>query len=481
MSDAHIPRIVIAGTSSGCGKTTVSIGLMSALVRRNYRVQGFKVGPDYIDPSHHSHVTGRPSRNLDTWMMDRDRLLELFHHSAEDADISIIEGVMGMFDGYGATDERGSTAHTAKLLPAPVILVINAKAMARSAAAMVHGYRTFDQDVRIVGVIANGIASENHFDYVRTAIEKYTQTPVLGYLQHDPEIGIDERHLGLIPFSEGTIAEERYGRLTQSVLEHIDLAHLIKLASDAPKLSEYTPSIFTPRQRSNKQVRIGVARDEAFNFYYEDNLDILRHLGADLCFFSPLNDVHLPENVELLYIGGGFPEMFAERLADNHEMRRSVKDFADASMPIYAECGGLMYLAQSIQTFEGETYPMVGVLPVRSRMMSKRMSLGYVTVNVRRDNLISSAGEVHRGHEFHWSVIEEIGEVKYAYETVKRRGRHRKPDGIMVGNVLASYVHLHFASDPGLARNLITRNLIRRSLSATDEERNNKSSRMDPC
>jgi len=467
MGDEHIPRIVIAGTSSGCGKTTVSIGLMSALTRKNCKVQGFKAGPDYIDPSHHTHVTGIPSRNLDTWMIGRDRLLELFQHSAGHADISIIEGVMGMFDGYGATDEHGSTAHTAKLLRAPVILVINAKAMARSAAAMVHGYKTFDQGVQIVGVIANRIASENHFDYVKTAVEEYTQTPVLGYLQNDPEISIDERHLGLIPFSEGTITEKRYERLTQNVLEHIDLEHLIKLASDAPRLPEYTPSIFNARQKPNKQVRIGVAKDEAFNFYYEDNLDILRHLGAELHFFSPVNDDHLPEGLELLYIGGGFPEVFAERLADNHEMRKSIKDFADASMPIYAECGGLMYLAQSIRTFEGKTYPMAGILPVRAKMMSKRMSLGYVTVNVRHDNLISNVGEVHRGHEFHWSAIEETGEVKYAYETVKRRGRHRKPDGIMVGNVLASYAHLHFASDLGLARNLI------RALLAADETRIN--------
>jgi cobyrinic acid a,c-diamide synthase len=428
---------------------------MSALSRKNYKVQGFKAGPDYIDPSHHTHVTGIPSRNLDTWMIERDKLLELFEHSARNADIAIIEGVMGMFDGYDALDERGSTAHLAKLLEAPVILVINAGSMARSAAAMVHGYKTFDPNVRVVGVIANNIANENHFNYVKPAIEEYTQTPVLGYLQRDPAISIDERHLGLIPHAEGKVTEERYEKLTRNVLEHIHLERLIELASDVQALPKYTPSVFTVKSKLNNQIRIGVARDQAFNFYYEDNLDILRILGAELTFFSPVNDSSLPDNLDLLYIGGGFPELFAERLADNHEMRKSIKDFVDASMPIYAECGGLMYLAQSIRTFDGKIYPMVRILPVRSEMMSKRLSLGYITINIRRDNLLSNAGEVHRGHEFHWSTIEETGEVKYAYETVKHRRWESKPDGIMVGNVLASYAHLHFASNLSLAENLL--------------------------
>jgi cobyrinic acid a,c-diamide synthase len=450
----NIPRIVIAGTNSGCGKTTTAIGLMAALSRKNYRIQGFKAGPDYIDPSHHTHVTAIPSRNLDTWMIERDKLLELFEHSARNADISIIEGVMGMFDGYDALDERGSTAHLAKMLAAPVVLVINAQSMARSAAAMVNGYKSFDKNVQVVGVIANNIANDNHFNYVKPAIEEYTQTPVLGYLQQDPAISIDERHLGLIPHAEGKIADERYEKLTQNVLEHINLERLVELATDVRSLPKHTPSIFTVKAETNK-MKIGVARDEAFNFYYEDNLDILRHLGAELIFFSPLNDSCLPDDLDLLYIGGGFPELFSEQLTDNNDMRKAIKDFADASMPIYAECGGLMYLAQSIQTFNGKTYPMVRILPVKAKMISKHMSLGYITINVRRDNLLSDAGEVHRGHEFHWSTIEEVGEVKYAYEMVKRRGRSRKPDGIIVGNVLASYAHLHFASNLSLARNLI--------------------------
>ena len=451
------PRIVIAGTNSGCGKTTVAIGLMSALARKGYKVQGFKAGPDYIDPGHHTHVTGIPSRNLDTWMIGRDRLLELFEHSARHANVSVIEGVMGMFDGYDALDERGSTAHLAKLLDAPVLLVINAKAMARSAAAMVHGYKTFDPAVRVVGVIANNISSENHLEYVRPAIEAATETPVLGYLPNDSEIVLAERHLGLIPHAEGQIAEQRYEKITQNVLEHVDLERLIEWASDVRKLPEYTPSIFTEKSKPHHPVKIGVARDEAFHFYYEDNLDILRAFGAELVFFSPLYDRSLPNDLELLYIGGGFPEMFVEQLADNSEMLRSIKGFAEASMPIYAECGGLMLLAQSIRTFDGRVYPMAGVLPVKSNMMPRRMALGYVTIRVRRDNVLSPAGAVHRGHEFHWSTVEEIGEVTYAYETVKRRGRAGKRDGIMVGNVLASYAHLHFASDLKLAENLVAK------------------------
>lgn len=452
--DKYIPRIVIAGTDSGCGKTSVSIGLMSALANKGYRVQGFKVGPDYIDPSHHSYVTGLTSRNLDSWMIPTDRLIELFFHGAKDADISIIEGVMGMFDGYGATDEHGSTAHIAKLLNAPVILVINAKSMARSSAAMVHGYKTFDNNVKITGVIANRIASENHFDYVKTSIAKYTDTPVLGYLKNDPSISIEERHLGLIPSSEGKIAKDIYYKLMQNVFDHIDIEHIVELANEAEELPNYEQSIFV-KNSQKKDIKIGVAKDKAFNFYYEDNLDILRHYGAEITFFSPLTDKELPNGLDFIYIGGGFPEIFAEELADNISMRKSIKTFAETSMPIYAECGGLMYLCQSIQNFNGKIYPMVGILPARSRMMSKRMSLGYITINVLQDNLLSKIGETHRGHEFHWSDIEVLGDVKYAYETVKRHGRDRKYDGFMVGNTLASYAHLHFASNLSLVESLI--------------------------
>ena len=450
----HIPRVVIAGTHSGCGKTSVSIGVMSALASKGYKVQGFKAGPDYIDPSHHTYVTGLPSRNLDSWMVQRDKNIELFFHSAKDADISIVEGVMGMFDGYGATDEHGSTAHTAKLLNAPVILVIDAKAMARSSAAMVHGYKTFDSEIKIVGVIANKIAGENHFDYVKTSIEKYTDTPVLGYLKNDPSISIEERHLGLIPSIEGKTTEDIYHRLTENVLEHIDVDLLLELANDAGKLPDYKPSIFIEK-RKDSHIKVGVARDQAFNFYYEDNLDILRHYGAEIIFFSPLVDKTLPEGLDFVYIGGGFPELFAEQLADNNSFKASIRAFADTSKPIYAECGGLMYLCQSIQTFDGKVYPMVGILPAKSKMMPKRMSLGYVTINVIEDNLLSKKGEIHRGHEFHWSDIEVFGNVKYAYETVKRNGQNRKYDGLMVNNVLASYTHLHFASNLSMVERFI--------------------------
>jgi cobyrinic acid a,c-diamide synthase len=238
------------------------------------------------------------------------------------------------------------------------------------------------------------------------------------------------------------------------VLENIDIELVMELANDVAEVPNYNSSIFTEIPKYSR-IRIGVARDKAFNFYYEDNLDILGHYGAEFVFFSPLTDKELPNGLELLYIGGGFPEVFAEQLSDNNSMRKSIMEFVNASMPVYAECGGLMYLCQSIQTFDGKTYPMLGILPAKSKMMSKRMSLGYITINVVRDNLLSKLGETHRGHEFHWSDIEVLGDVEYAYETVKRRGRSRKSDGIMVGNVLASYAHLHFASNLSLVENLI--------------------------
>ncbi|HIE28486.1 TPA: cobyrinate a,c-diamide synthase [Candidatus Poribacteria bacterium] len=479
----NIPCILIAGTHSGVGKTTVTLGLMGALTQKALRVQGFKAGPDYIDPSHHTFITSMKSRNLDTWMLGENAVMELFFRSARNADIAIVEGVMGMYDGYSATDEHGSTAHLAKLLNAPVILVIDAKGMARSSGALVLGYQQFDKDVRLAGVIANNIAGERHFEFVKPAIEQATHIPVLGYLLRDAQMTMDERHLGLIPHREGKVEAERYDKMIQNAIAHIDLNHVVKLAKNAVLHGDcpnFKPGIFNGRRRSRqddgkadiffarsgekkpKSVRIGVAYDEAFNFYYQDNLDILEHLGAEIVFFSPLNDEHLPPSLDLIYIGGGFPELFAKQLSENRSLMREMRAYVEAMKPIYAECGGLMYLGQSIDNFEGERAEMVGILPVRSAMQRKRLSLGYVEVEAQRDTIICAKGERFRGHEFHWSNLEEVGNVEYAYRSSQRSGKLIKQDGIVVKNVLAAYVHLHFATNRRLAENLIkTANLSR--------------------
>lgn len=456
----NYPRLLIAGTHSGVGKTTITTGLMAALKHKGYQVQGFKAGPDYIDPSHHTCVTGMPSRNLDTWLMTKDVILELFERSAARADISIIEGVMGLYDGLGGDSEQGSSAHLAKILNAPVLLVIDARALARSAAALVMGFQKFDPDIKLCGVIANNIASPGHFEYVRTAIETYTSVPVVGYVPRDPAISIQERHLGLVPYAEGKVETERYYKLRDYVLTYVDCEQILRLMEGHP-LPRFQKTLFTAtgnRPGPINQGRgptIGVAMDEAFNFYYADNLDILEYLGARLVKFSPIHDAHLPKEVNVLYFGGGFPEVFAEELAANKTLIREIRDFVNDMNPVYAECGGLMYLGESIQTFDGAVFDMVGVLPIRTTMMNKRMALGYTRAKVLRDTFLCPKGGEIIGHEFHWSTLSESREVTYAYETFKRIGGPKKYDGILFKKVLASYLHVHFASNIEIARRFI--------------------------
>lgn len=468
------PRFLIAGTHSGVGKTTATLGLMLALKHKGYTVQGFKVGPDYIDPSYHTYATRVPSRNLDTWMMSRDVILELFERSAATADVSVIEGVMGLYDGFSGDNELGSSAHLAKILNAPILLVIDAKALARSAAALVMGYQKFDPDIHLCGVIANNIASPGHFEYIRTAIEAYTSVPVVGYIPCDPELAIPERHLGLIPHGEGKVMVECYHKLQSHVLTHVNCDRILELAKGYP-LPKFEKTLFlhAERRTTNEELihpsffilhrsdlTIGIALDEAFNFYYADNLDILEYLGARLVKFSPLHDPHLPGKVDLLYLGGGFPELFARELAANKTMLQDIRAFIDDLKPVYAECGGLMYLAESLQTFEGDVFEMVGALPIRTTMIPKRMALGYTRAKVLRNTILCPKGGEVIGHEFHWSTLEERGEVIYAYETYKREGGPKKYDGILVKNVLASYLHVHFASNIQVAKRLVQKGRI---------------------
>ncbi len=448
------PRIVIAGAHSGVGKTTVTLGIQRALARQGRRVQGFKVGPDYIDPSHHTRVTGRPARNLDTWMCPENVVLELFERTAALAEVSVIEGVMGLFDGYGALDERGSAAHLAKLLGAPVVLVIDAQALARSAGALVLGYQTFDPDVRLAGVIANNVAGERHFEFVAPAIEQRTGVPVLGWLPRDREITIEERHLGLVTGEEWQKTQAWYDRIADLVEAHVDLARLLELARSAPPLPSFDCVLFTPSPPP-PAVRVGVALDEAFCFYYEDNLDLLRHRGAEIVAFSPVHDAHLPD-VDLLYFGGGFPELFCAQLSQNATMLDDVRAFIAADKPVYAECGGLMYLGGGITTFEGERFAMVDVLPVETSMTRRRLSLGYVAVTAQRDTVLSPKGETFRGHEFHYSTLTLTGPIEHAFARTRGNGNAAMPpDGFVVHNVLAGYTHAHFGSNPQLAENLI--------------------------
>ncbi len=455
-----IPRILIAGDRSSAGKTTISIGIMSVLKDMGYRVQPFKVGLDFIDPSYHTEVTGRYSRNLDGYLMSEDAIQEVYSHAVEGADIAVIEGVRGLFEGLEATSDIGSTAQIAKMLECPVILAINARSITRSTAALVSGYRSFDPEVNIVGVILNNIGSSRHGEKARTAIEAYTHTPVIGEIPRNDSMKISMRHLGLVPAMEGrrkvSDFEENLKRIKTIIKDGIDISRFISLASSARPLIKPEGSIFKP-EASKDKIRLGVALDEAFNFYYRDNLELLELAGAKLIYFSPVNDSSLPQ-VDGLYIGGGYPELFARELEDNLSMRDSIRQSSAEGLPIYAECGGLMYLTQEIKTdvkgtgnynmaeMESGTFGMVGAIPGRTLMGHKRV-VSYNVGSFVEDNVIGRAGARFIGHEFHHSEIADIPEsTVFAIRLSRGTGIKGELDGILVKNTMAAYAHLHAAS-----------------------------------
>ncbi len=448
---SNIPRLVIAGTHSGVGKTTLSIGIMAALARRGLKVQPFKVGPDYIDPMYHLVATGTPSRNLDSWMVPPEVIAEIFTRAAGKADISVSEGVMGLFDGHSGLDDAGSTAQVAKLLKSPVILVINVGSMARSAAAIALGYLHFDPALPLKGFIVNGVGSPKHFQWVNEAIEKATSLPVLGYLpKNEVDLKLPERHLGLVPTAEQWELVAFFDKLVAQLEETLDIDGLVQIAKSSQPLEPENSDLF-PVEAVSPLVRIAVARDEAFSFYYQDNLDLLEAHGAELVYFSPLENQALPEGIGGIYIGGGFPEMCAEKLSQNQSFIADLKRVASEGMPIYAECGGLMYLCRGVTDFEGNRYPLAGLVPGWSMMTQKLSRMGYVEVEVRRDNILMPARTRLRGHEFHWSALEEA----LPSPAYKMTHPHITDEGYAEGNLLASYVHLHFGTDPQLAPNFV--------------------------
>ncbi len=444
-----IPRLVIAGAASGVGKTTITAGVVAALRSRGLRVQPFKCGPDYIDPSYHAVAAGVPCRNLDTWMISKEALLDLFARATRSADIAIVEGVMGFYDGRNGLEEAGSTAEIAKTLDAPVILILNVDKTARSAGAMALGYKEFDRNVRLAGVILNRTGSQNHLRWTKEAVEAATGIPVVGYLPKNADLHLPERHLGLVPTSEGGEMIQRIGSIRQQVEATVDVDKLITICRAAPVLEWPNSAGLFLLHDEGSRIRLAVARDEAFSFYYEDNLDILRAWGAEIVFVSPVHDSQLGD-VDGLYVGGGFPEVYAAQLSENRSFIHSIRMLAEAGLPIYAECGGLMYLSEGIVDFEGSRYPMVGLVPGWSQMQSKRVRMGYVSVEALADSILANKGQELRGHEFHWSKLQSF-DGKAAYRVV---GGDRV-DGFAERNILASYVHLHFGTDVSLARRLI--------------------------
>lgn len=487
---------VLAAPHSGSGKTTVTLSILAALRRRGLKVQPFKVGPDFIDPGLHRRVTGEISRNLDGWMLSRETNWAIFRRWIAAADGAVVEGVMGLFDGYDGTTEAGSTAEMAKWLNIPVVLVVDARSMARSVAALVQGFCFFDPDLRCAGVLFNRVGSDAHLAFLREAMTAHLpHIPVLGGFPREESLRLPERHLGLVTAEESPFDAKDLDRLAHFAETHMDLDQLLQVTQvtlnehRAPsKTKAPWPDFVVPAtaasslwlQGSDKTLKcttqesrlvaqadtqsglwksrkpvIAVARDAVFCFYYQDNLDLLEAYGARLRFFSPLAGETVPDDAAALYLGGGYPEEHAKILRRNDRFFADVQKFAQSARPVYAECGGLMVLSRHITLVSGERVPMAGILPFGTRMLSRRKALGYVEVVLTRPCLLGEPGRHVRGHEFHYSEIDDAegwqGAYSYCYRLRARKYRKEQDEGYQVGSVLASYVHLHWGSAPQAA------------------------------
>ncbi len=449
-SSFNIPRVVVAATGSGVGKTTATVGLIAALRSRGLRVAAFKCGPDYLDPTYHRRAAGVTSHNLDGWMMGRDAVLATFMRASRGFDLAIIEGMMGLFDSATPTGDEGSTAEIAKWLSAPVLLVTDASGMARSIAAMAAGYAHFDRALNVAGVICNRVGSRGHLDMLRMAS---TEVRVVGGLPADAELAFPERHLGLRSADEDAVPQRLFDAWGRLASEWLDLDAIISIARAAPELK--IDGDRSSRHNGHRSCRIGLAWDDAFHFYYEDNLRRLEESGAEIVKFSPSRDERLPE-VDGLYFGGGYPEVLARELSNNRRMIDSVRHFGESSRPIYAECGGLMYLAEAIRTLDGTTWPMAGLIPGVAVMSPRFQALGYVEVETRAPSILGPTGTRFRGHQFRYSTLDHNGaEALPHLYTVRPKWGAQFEEGYMRQNLVASYVHAHWASNPAIPEALV--------------------------
>ncbi|GFK92857.1 Cobyrinate a,c-diamide synthase [Fundidesulfovibrio magnetotacticus] len=459
--------LLVAGVSSGCGKTSVTLGLLAALTRRGVAVAPFKTGPDFIDPGLHRLACGRTSHNLDSWMLPDAANRALLARHARGSGLALIEGAMGLFDGTGPPGGPGSAAHMARLLGAPVALVADARGMAQSVAALATGYARFDPRLRVAGLILNRVGGPGHREVLAEALEA-TGVPLLGMLARDESLALPSRHLGLVTAED---LEHRPGwleRLADWVEAGIDLDRLLALlpehaqeahapttlaarvpAPDAPvpDMPEPDPAAASGAER----VRLGLARDRAFCFVYEENLRLLEAAGAEIVPFSPLADARLPESLHGLYLPGGYPELHARTLSENRTMLEALRAFCASGRPVLAECGGFMALMDSLVDAAGRRWPMAGAFPCAARMGPRFAALGYREARFVRDTPLGPAGTTARGHEFHYSSLESAPNLPGAYDISGRKGPLPGPGGFLAGNALGSYVHLHFASNPGLA------------------------------
>jgi len=440
-------RAVIAGTGSAVGKTTISTGIMKAL-SDEYNVQPFKAGPDYIDPTYHGLATGNFSRNLDSFFMSDGQIREGFERAMKisHSKFGIIEGVRGLYEGISPLDDIGSTASIAKALNAPVILILNSRSLVKSAAAIVIGFKTLDPSIKVEGVILNLVKNRKHYLKAKEAVETLANTPVIGGIPRNIAIQVEQRHLGLVPAVERESILQSIEKWGEVMAENVDLDILISIMKDAEKLSNGREPLWFEGNR--ERVKIGVAMDEVFNFYYKENLEAMQANNAEIILFSPLHDDELPD-VDGVYIGGGYPEIFAEKLESNESMRRSLYKYYNEGNPIYAECGGLMYLSKSINGRD-----MCNVFKYPSKMTKNVQALSYVISKAQKDNIILKQGDIFRGHEFHYSKV-DIGNSKpeFAFKILRGTGILGLEDGLMDKNTIASYIHTHIAACPQFALN----------------------------
>lgn len=448
----NIPRLVIGACQGRSGKTTFTLGLLQALKNKGINVQPFKKGPDYIDPSWLTYAAGRECRNLDAFMMDRDTLVQTFIDNSYDKEISIVEGAMGLFDGLDL-EGSGSTAEIACMIQGPVILVVNCQRMTRSVAALVNGVVNFDPRIKIGGIILNNVARSRHENILKGAIEKYCQVPVVGILPKSRDIEIPDRHLGLVPAREKDELTSRVEKLGKLVEENVDLRKVWEIACNAPKLSKEVFKL--DLKKIETHVKIGVIKDKVFSFYYPENLEDLKRNGAELIFINSLMDKNLPP-IDALYIGGGFPEMFAEELAANNVLRENIKTAIDDGLPVYAECGGMVYLGRQIAWAE-KSYPLVGVLPFDVSIGKKPQGHGYTITKVGKENPFLPQGLEIKGHEFHNFKMSNLdtSQISFALKVKRGKGITGEEDGIIYKNTFASFNYLHSSSVPEWAQGLV--------------------------
>ncbi len=455
----QIPRIVVAGTESGVGKTSLTLGLVMLLRRRGLRVQTFKVGPDYLDPTYLALASGRACYNLDGWMTGEAYVRELFCRVSQDVDIAVVEGVMGLFDGADEGSLSGSTAQVANWLAAPVLLVANVHGMARSLAALVHGFSTFEPSISVAGVIANHCGSEGHGGILANSLRLASLPPLMGTVQRNVLPELPSRHLGLVTADADRLPPATLEKLADALAPGFSLDLILQTARAAPPLAVESAGL--PRAIADKGPgpRLGIARDQAFHFYYPDNLEALQRAGCQLVPFSPLHDAALPKGVNGIYLGGGYPEEYAAELAANTEMLADIRGFAGSGGLIYAECGGLMYVSDSLETTDGKLHRMLGLLPATTRMSKSLRSLGYREATLLQDGPLGRRGDQLRGHEFHYSELIGIPDWQAAYQVTPRRSQGESYEGFQnaAGSILASYLHLHFGSQPAAVEHFVNR------------------------